>query len=126
MTPRRGVLGVALLATLTSVGAWAVTGGETLTKRVRIRIVERAADPEDFMDIARADDNGMVRETLRENGRWFGLIPGGYPRPGAWAPDFEWLSILSVSVPAWFLAGAVCLLPRRRRTPSQPVQSDST
>ncbi|RMH28588.1 MAG: hypothetical protein D6693_03705 [Planctomycetota bacterium] len=121
MTIRRWAALAALALTVGSVVAWAATGREVITKRVRIVVHERPADPEDIMDIARADADGVVRQTVREQGLWFGLIPGGYPRPGAWAPTFEWLSALTVSAAAWIAAGAAWLVARRPPPSPRPL-----
>ncbi len=105
---------LALTLTIASAFLWVRTGREVLTKRVRITEIERAPDTDDFLDIARADDDGMVRETRRDEGFWFGLLPSGYPRPGAWSPAPEWASVLSIVAPAWCIAGGACLVSRRR------------
>lgn len=108
----------ALILTIASFVLWGLTGREVFTKQTRITDIERPADPDDIMDFARADSDGLVRETVREDGYWFGLLPSGYPRPGAWGPAPEWWSVASVAGPAWALALGVCVIARRGAKPN--------
>lgn len=116
----KALLFLALSVTIGAFVLWGLTGREVFTKRVRLVEIEREPDPEDFLDVAKADSDGMIRETRPEQGLWFGLLPSGYPRPGAWAPEAEWASLLSVAGPFWLLGAGVCVVGRSRRKKTGP------
>ncbi len=105
---------VAAAVTAGCLVAWAVTGRAGITATTRFIEIERPPDPDDIMDFARTDADGLVRETVREDGLRFGIIPGGYPRPGAWAPNLQWLSVATVAGPAWLVSAAIILAPTRK------------
>ena len=116
----KALLFLALSVTIGAFVLWGLTGREVFTKRVRLVEIEREPDPEDFLDVAKADSDGMIRETRREEGFWFGLLPSGYPRPGAWGPEAEWASVLSVAGPLWLFGAGVCVASRSRRKKTGP------
>lgn len=105
----KALLFLALAITIGALVLWGLTGREVFTKQVRLSEIEREVDPEDFLDFARADAGGVIRETRREEGLWFGLLPSGHPRPEDWAPAPEWASVLTVAGPWWILAAGACL-----------------
>ncbi len=117
MTRRRPAAVIAALAvTAGCLVAWAVTGRAGITATTRFVEIERPPDPDDIMDFARTDADGLVRETVRDDGFRFGVIPGGYPRPGAWAPNLLWLSVSTIAGPVWLIAVIAILAPTKKHT----------
>lgn len=117
MTRRRPAAVIAALAvTAGCIVAWAATGRAGITATTRFVEIARPPDPDDIMDFARTDPDGLVRETVREDGLRFGMIPGGYPRPGAWTPNLEWLSVATIAGPVWMLAALIFLAPTKKHT----------
>lgn len=112
-------LRIALFAALTlsfCVVAWWISAGRPLfTQQTRVFTFERAADPDDFMDIAQADPDGLIRETVHVQGFWLGLAPSEHPRPGAWAPNPLWLSVVSIVAPLWLMVLLIAAMARMKK-----------
>jgi len=116
-TTTKILLGLAVVFTIASLGAWAATDFHPYTKYQVVEEVEKTPDPDDpFAGTGLVEEGEVETEVVTRDEFHFGLLP---TPQGLF--DKHFVSVVTFAVPLWVLAAASWFVTRRKQQHSAPA-----